>query len=134
LVLIRRLHQAVPRVAITIVTHTTGTFAGHFVVAHPEQEVVLRHQYLADSLGVPGALCVTTTHYHMTPEGHAIPTPDVNAEAYHTGGGLMIVISPMGTTLNNGIANFVDSENFEWYLKRLAEKYSIGALSNPGQP
>jgi hypothetical protein len=127
----RNLYQAVSRLAITVVAHTNGVSAGQLMLAHPEQEAVLMHGYMADSLGVPGALCVTTTHYHMTAEGHAIPSPDPNTEAYHGGGNW--VISPTGKTLSNNSFNIVKDEDLIWYLKRLRDKYSMGSPS-PGQP
>jgi hypothetical protein len=129
----RRLHAAIPRLAITVVSHTTSGFAGQFLVAQPEQAAMLQHQYLVDSLGMPGAFCVTTTHYHMTAEGHAIPSPDPNIEAYHVrGSGFMIAVSQRGTTLNNDFVSLYD--DLEWFLKRLDEKYGAGTPSSPGQP
>jgi hypothetical protein len=128
------LHQAMPKVPITIVTHTTGFFAGHFLVAQPEQEAMLRHRYVVDSLGIPGAFCVTTTHYHLTAEGHAIPSSDPNLEAYHLPlNEMVIAISPSGKTLNAESVDLVNGEEMEWYLKRLEEKFEKESHKS-GQP
>jgi hypothetical protein len=134
----RQLHVAIPQLAITVVSHTAAGFAGHFLVAQPEQAAVLQHQYLADSLGIPGAFCVVTTHYHMTAEGYAIPSPDPNIEAYHIHLGTdMFIVSPMGMTLNGGLLQYGDGDDLVWQLKRFAKQIEAGTprgTPSPGQP
>jgi hypothetical protein len=69
----------------------------------------------------------------MTAEGHAIPSPDPNAEDYHRDHNDFIIVSPMGTTLNNGLFGYLDEDNIADFLKRLYDKNDIRAPS-PGQP
>jgi hypothetical protein len=124
----RRLQRVIPRLAITVVSRTTGLVNGRWVLGQPEQEARLRHQYLADSLKMPGAFCVTTTTYHMTAQGHAIPSPDPNTEAYHmdTGRLTTVLVSSTGLTLNNAFNSF--GLDLEWFLQRLQEKSDLGRL------
>jgi hypothetical protein len=68
----------------------------------------------------------------MTAEGHAIPSPDPNMEAYHIEGDQIIAVSQMGTTLNNSYVSLYNGD-LEWFLKRMDEQYRTGSPSSPGQ-
>lgn len=80
---LRRVHQALPDVPITVVTQTKGALRHIAFTDHPEQEAALRYSVLHDSLRVPGMVTVYKPRYQTGTTGHMIPLPMPQWEAYH---------------------------------------------------
>lgn len=133
---LRRLQKDLPAVALLYEDQLTGSFAGQLLVAHPEQEAILRHQYVVDSLGLKGAFCVTGNPHHTAPDGRALPSADPNREVYTKGNYFFqkFVIDPIGTVTDGPsvLGDVVDWSDLEWYLRRMQTKATVGAV-DPGR-
>jgi hypothetical protein len=80
---LRRLHELFPQLQIVIVAITSGVFHEKNVIGHPDSEANFLHQYLTDSLKLPGVLGVVKNGYRTLPNGHVLPDTNPVLNAYH---------------------------------------------------
>jgi hypothetical protein len=80
---LRRVHKLFPQLQIVTVAITSGVFHAKNVIGRPDSEANLLHQYLTDSLQLPGILCVVKNGYRTLPNGHVLPDTNSVLNAYH---------------------------------------------------
>lgn len=79
---LRRLHQDFPALRIVLVAILHGRYRQRWLQEHPAEEATFLHQELADSLGVPGSLCVVQPEYQALPNGWRRPLLPPLEQAY----------------------------------------------------
>jgi hypothetical protein len=103
---LRRQQQLFPTLKITLIAMTSGTFQGRDLLPHPEQEATFIHQYLTDSLGLPGTVCVVKSQYRTVAGGRAIPLLTPVLEGYkldpRTYGREEFLVDPLGWIVGGG--------------------------------